>query len=517
MTTAEKYRQLEKSPLIDCARVIFEEIRQKCPTVNVGDVLLDIRTGKTPSKLESRFFSDDFIGWFKPDEIGSAKYLFEANAKLSKYAVDSRQVTVYEPYTILINAIGDVGRISVLREKASSNQQITGIRFNELIDTEFAYYYFVANRHYFYVDLFQTTLPIVNQKKIVSIPILLPPIELQRSIASGLECLESVSRHSDLSLLEALPWEEPLKAACRRIFEVHFLSKEISNQLTHQQTLVKQLRQQLLQEAVQGKLSTDQPIEGEAALAKQYGKLWEASGPELLAHIRAEKAKLVKEKKIKADKPLPPITAEEMPFELPEGWVWVRGEVVAEYIDPQPSHRTPPESSDGVPYIAMGDIAKDNTFKFDKARKVSFEVLKEHRERYELRKGDFIFGKIGTIGKPVKLVEPFKYTLSANLILIQPNRVIINHDFLFHFLCSPTAEQNLFDNRSTMSYPVFGMGKARKMPIPLPPIRKQYQIVREIDLVFSLCDSLETQIQESLALNAALLQEVLREALGGGE
>ncbi|MBL0016458.1 MAG: hypothetical protein IPP17_08415 [Bacteroidetes bacterium] len=80
----------------------------------------------------------------------------------------------------------------------------------------------------------------------------------------------------------------------------------------------------MLQEAVQGKLSTDQPIPAESDLAKQYGKLWHASGAELLAHIRTEKAKLIKEKKIKADKPLPPITEEEMPFELPEGWVWAR-------------------------------------------------------------------------------------------------------------------------------------------------------------------------------------------------
>ncbi len=68
---------------------------------------------------------------------------------------------------------------------------------------------------------------------------------------------------------------------------------KLTTELTHQQTLVKQLRQQLLQEAVQGKLSTDQPIPAESDLAKQYGKLWHASGADLLAHIRTEKAKLI--------------------------------------------------------------------------------------------------------------------------------------------------------------------------------------------------------------------------------
>ena len=275
----------------------------------------------------------------------------------------------------------------------------------------------------------------------------------------------------------------------------NILDAELKNQLE----LLKKLRQQLLQDAVQGKL------------VEQNKKDEPAS--ELLKKIKGEKAKLIAEKKLKKEKELPPINPDEIPFEIPENWMWCRGEIVASYIDPQPSHRTPLESQDGVPYIAMSDIKKDGSLDFNSARKVSKATLEEHQNRYKLQDGDFIFGKIGTIGKPVKLPNPFNYTLSANVILIQPERRIVNQDYLFYFLSSPAAEKNLIENKSTMSYPVFGMGKARNMPIPLPPLAEQIRIVQKLDELMQYCNELESSIKQSESQNERLLQQVLKEAL----
>ena len=274
---------------------------------------------------------------------------------------------------------------------------------------------------------------------------------------------------------------------------------QFTTELNYQLSLVKQLRQQFLQEAVQGKLVEQNPKDEPAS--------------ELLKKIKAEKLKLISEKKIKKEKELPPIKKEEIPFEIPENWTWCRGEIIASYIDPQPSHRTPPESTDGIPYVAMSDIKKDGSIDFRSTRKVSNDTLLEHQNRYNLEIGDFIFGKIGTIGKPVKLSPPFNYTLSANIILIQPQRKIINQDYLFYFLSSPAAEKNLIENKSTMSYPVFGMGKARNMPIPLPPLEEQNKIVEKLNELMQTCDELEESIKQSASQNEKLLQQVLREAL----
>jgi type I restriction enzyme S subunit len=322
--------------------------------------------------------------------------------------------------------------------------------------------------------------------------------ELKKIATTG-SAQKSIHERQILEIEIPYPNPKEQKKIVNELSKLKDNSNSISTELTHQLTLVKKLRQQLLQDAVKGKL------------VEQNKKDEPAS--ELLKKIKAEKEKLIAEKKLKKEKELAPIKAEEIPFEIPVNWVWCRGEIVATYIDPQPSHRTPPESTDGIPYIAMSDIRKDGSLDFNSARKVSNTTLAEHQNRYKLKEGDFIFGKIGTIGKPVKLLAPFNYTLSANVILIQPERRIVNQDYLFYFLSSPAAEKNLIENKSTMSYPVFGMGKARNMPIPLPPLSEQIRIVQKLDELMQYCNSLEASIKQSAAQNERLLQQVLREAL----
>lgn len=339
---------------------------------------------------------------------------------------------------------------------------------------EFLFYFFKSGNYY--LELSKITYGVatqrINIKEFFELEIPLPDIDTQKTIIDQLIKLEENGGN-------------------------------ITNELTHQLSLVKQLRQAFLKEAMQG------------LLVKTEAKAKQETGKSLLDKIKAEKAKLISEGKLKKEKPLAPISEDEIPFKIPENWVWCRGNDLANYIDPQPSHRTPPESKDDVPYVAMSDIKKDGTIDFNSTRKVALNVLEEHRKRYQLEEGDFIFGKIGTIGKPVLLPKPFNYTLSANVILIQPNRKIVRDDFLFYFLGSPIAEKNLIDKKSTTSYPVFGMAKARNMPVPLPPLFEQQQIVAKLNELMQFCDSLETSIKESQELNEKLLQEVLSEALSG--
>lgn len=310
---------------------------------------------------------------------------------------------------------------------------------------------------------------------------------------------KSIHERTFLDLEFLLPEIEFQKEIVVELLKLKSNSMNISVEIIIQLNLIKQMRQAFLREAMQGKLV-------KSTNTKETGQ-------QLLAKIKAEKAKLITEKKLKKEKELPPITEEEIPFEIPEHWAWCRGNDLATYIDPQPSHRTPPESKDGVPYVAMSDIKKDGTIDFNFTRKVSLIVLEEHKNRYKLEEGDFIFGKIGTIGKPVLLPKPFEYTLSANVILIQANRKIVRPDYLFYFLGSPIAEKNLIDKKSTTSYPVFGMAKARNMPIPLPPLHEQEQIVVKLQELMAFCDGLEQSIKESQGYNEMLLQQVLREAL----
>ena len=252
----------------------------------------------------------------------------------------------------------------------------------------------------------------------------------------------------------------------------------LNTEFNTQSSYLTQLRQAILQEAIEGKLTADWRKENPV---RKGDSDYDAEA--LLDKIKAEKDKLVKEGKIKKQKPLAPIRPEEVPFELPEGWVWLIGEQLGEYIDPQPSHRTPSEVNSGIPYVSMKDIDSNGMINFHLARKVSEAILDEHKRRYTLNAGDFVVGKIGTIGNPVWTKLPQNYTLSANLVLVQPYQKIVLSKYMFWVLASPYCETHMTEVKSEMSYPVFGIKKMRQMPFPLPTIvlsKKLLSIVLKI-------------------------------------
>ena len=201
--------------------------------------------------------------------------------------------------------------------------------------------------------------------------------------------------------------------------------------------------------------------------------------------------------------------------ELPKGWCCVQLELVADVVDAHPSHRTPSEVVGGVPYVGMGDVEKDGRINREKARKVAQEVLDEHQSRYQLKDGDFIFGKIGTVGKPVKLTSPFDYAVSANVILVQPNQSNIDSAYLFAYMASPIAEKLLLKKSVATTQAAFGILKARLFPVPLPPLAEQRRIVAEVERRLSVVQELEATLAANLARAERLRQSILKRAFEG--
>ncbi|WP_411677772.1 restriction endonuclease subunit S [Caproicibacter sp.] len=189
---------------------------------------------------------------------------------------------------------------------------------------------------------------------------------------------------------------------------------------------------------------------------------------------------------------------------------------VAQMIDPHPSHRTPSKYLNGIPYIGIGDIDYDSEqIRFSLARTVAPTILSEHLERYTLSSGDFIMGKIGTIGKPFKLPFPQNYTLSANVILIQPLKKIIDSDYLYWQFRSTYVIQQLTKGASATSQAAFGIKKARLLNIKVCNLNTQKKIVQEIESRLSVCDNIEKTVNESLRQAQALRQSILKKAFEG--
>lgn len=188
-------------------------------------------------------------------------------------------------------------------------------------------------------------------------------------------------------------------------------------------------------------------------------------------------------------------------------------DTLADMVDPQPSHRTPPEVADGIPYIGIGDIDYEhNKINFSDSRKVAIAVLSEHHVRYTVRNGDFIMGKIGTIGKPFQLPLPQNYALSANVILIQPKQQLIIPEFLFWQFASPLVVKQLISGATATSQPAFGIKKARKIKIRVCNIAKQEKLLSDINMKISMCDGIEKSIDAALQQALMMRHSILKQA-----
>lgn len=196
-------------------------------------------------------------------------------------------------------------------------------------------------------------------------------------------------------------------------------------------------------------------------------------------------------------------------------WETVKLGEVADAIDPEPSHRTPKIQKDGIPFVSIKDCDYImNTINLKTARLVSKDVLKEHTERYSIKEGDFIIGKIGTIGNPVNVILPQEYALSANVVLIQPTDKI-NAKFLYNTFRSNIVEKQLFDGKKATTQAAFGIKKVRLIEIPFPPLAEQQRIVKEIESRLSQATASETYIENALQQAEALRQSILKKAFSG--
>jgi type I restriction enzyme S subunit len=200
---------------------------------------------------------------------------------------------------------------------------------------------------------------------------------------------------------------------------------------------------------------------------------------------------------------------------LPDGWAWATLESVVDAIDPQPSHRTPPECPGGVPYIGMGDVDADGLFNRVSARKVSEVVLQEHRERYQLKRGDFFIGKIGTIGAPILVRPPFDFALSANVVLIQPVAAGVDCRFLFHWMTSPTAQALMEKGSRATTQAAFGIQRVRVLPCPIPPTSEQPRISDAVEKLLSDASAAGLTVSHKIRSADRLRQSILKRAFEG--
>lgn len=192
----------------------------------------------------------------------------------------------------------------------------------------------------------------------------------------------------------------------------------------------------------------------------------------------------------------------------PEDWDVTTIEELAAIIDPQPDHRTPPESSNGEPYIGISDFVNSKEVDWASSRKIISRAVDKQERSFQLKKGDIVFGKIGTIGVPKFVPQvPFRFALSANVILLQPKKV--EPVYLMEFFYSELFQQTLKAELHSTSQAAFGMNKMRLIKLPLPPKEEQTAIANALSDVDALLTELEKLIAKKQAIKTATMQQLL--------
>lgn len=274
-------------------------------------------------------------------------------------------------------------------------------------------------------------------------------------------------------------------------------SINLNSEITHQLDLIKKLRQAFLREAMQGKLV-------KSTNTKE-------TGHELLAKIKAEKAQLIAEKKLKKEKELASISEDEIPFEIPEHWSWCRLGAIAELKSG--NQYTYPISDSGVMYVKVGDMnIEGNEYEIKTSNVYYDEKFVKTNDLIKI--GSIIFpkrgGAIATNKRRTVLNEPI--LVDSNTMAAIPNNNINFNYFLQWF---SNVDLSKFGNEGVI--PQVNNKDLNPLLIPLPPLHVQEQIVAKLEELMAYCDGLEQSIKESQVYNEQLLQQVLREALQGEE
>lgn len=262
------------------------------------------------------------------------------------------------------------------------------------------------------------------------------------------------------------------------------------------ETYISKLRQAILSEAIQGKLVPQDPNDEPASV--------------LLEKIKAEKEKLIKEKKIRKEKPLPSIIKEEIPYELPKGWEWCRlGEIV------QFNPRNYLNDDMNVSFIPMRLIEDGyNNEHYSEIKKWS--EIKSGFTHFAER--DVAFAKITPCFENRKsaIMTNLENKFGAGtteLIILRSFKELVLPELLL-YLTKTTEFINLGVSTytGTAGQQRVNLNKIKEMLFPLPPLNEQKRIVEKVDQLMKLCDELESQVKKNQTNSEKLMSAVLREA-----
>jgi len=312
------------------------------------------------------------------------------------------------------------------------------------------------------------TVKHLSSKSIKEIPLPLPPFEVQTRIVAEIE--KQFSR----------------------------LDEAVAN-LKRVKANLKRYKAAVLKAAVEGKLTEE----------------WRREHPDvepadnLLERILAERRKAVGKGKYK--EPVAPDTSG-LP-ELPAGWVWASFELVADRVTV--GHVGPMKNEyvdEGIPFLRSQNV-RVNRFDPEGLKFISREFHKQLRKS-ALKPGDIVVVRSGSVGVTCVVPDTLAEANCSDLVIIQSPRAVVSAFGAYYM--NSVVETRVAAGKVGVALTHFNTQSVAEMPVPLPPLAEQHQIVAEVERRLSIVAGAEAQVDANLRRADRLRQSILRKAFSGG-
>lgn len=406
----------------------------------LGDMIEKNTGGGTPSKQRSDYWGGD-IPWASVKDM-NVEYINKTEDHITIKGLENSPSNLVEEDSIIVCTRMGLGKIAVNRIPLAINQDLRALQLSALIDKQ----YFILAYKTFAITGSGMTVKGIKIDELNRFLFPLPPLVEQQRIVVAVN---------------------GLMALCD---ELETAEKELD---TLESQFAEYLPKSILQAAVQGKL-VPQNIHDEPA-----GKLLEC--------IRAEKAKLVKSGKLKKEKPLPPITEDEIPYDLPDGWKWCR---LGDVCQVNPRNKLADEIH--VSFIPMTLISSDFFGGHQQEQRIWREVKSGFTHFAE---GDIVIAKITPCFQNKKscIMRRLKNGFGAGtteLHVLRPIHVL--PEYILIYAKSPDfLDDGVKNMTGTAGQQRVPTEFVRSALIPVPPLAEQQRIVAKVNELMTLCDALK--------------------------
>lgn len=419
------------------------DIPESWEWVRIGDIG-SWSAGATPSRSNPKYYGGD-IPWLKTGDLNDG-YIMEVPEFISEEALEKTSVRLNPIGSVLMAMYGaTIGKLGILNIEATTNQACCACIPYSIIYNKYLFYYLMGQRRVYIKMGAGGAQPNISKEKIINSIVPLPPLEEQKRIVAKIE--------------ELMPYVDKYDVAYS---EVEKLNKKFPEDM----------QKSILQYAVQGKLVEQREEDGTAE--------------DLYKQIQEEKKKLIKEGKIKKTKALPEITEDEIPFDIPENWKWVRLGDVSKNI--HYGYTASAQEKGNCKLLRITDIQNNSV---EWASVPFCNVKDKDFETYGLNNRDIMIARTGgTIGKTY-IVDSLndRAVFASYLIRVIPVENI-NEVFLKKFMESPLYWMQLKAGSMGTGQPNVNGTTLSKLLLPLPPLEEQMRIVEELDKVLPYTNQL---------------------------